>query len=528
MQKLNLPETANKLKFKICLFKGLHSVNFSVHGGHYDLLSHDNHVALNQTESPSLWRAKVTDGQQAVYSYYLVLAEADQKSYLIDFQRTRYPEQQNAKIREFGGKICNSTGILGDNHYFALLTGPYESEDIARKEALLFGLLENCRIHKEEIKKGTGSVELLNTDNEYLFEVQDGFKIITDSESAYIKFHHIEINNCQRIKSFHENLYFYGPITFEFDETATLRAILEINLESYVEGALLSEVGRGVPFEFARTMALIFRTQAIYRYRIEHALEPFDYCSTGHCLRFYGNLYDDSLISEAVKSTFGQILISDSEVADVRHTYSCGGFRENDIRNQFRHGYKIGKSGFDFFPESEVPLNLKTEKGVRQWIASKPDTLCNSDHAPDVEGVQLGQNAFRWEVFYTRLELEEILFSKTGENLGTIYDLIPLRRSKSGRIEEIQILASLKNLHITGDQNICSALAEQTLKSSCFIIKSELGEDGIPINFTLIGAGMGPGLGLCKVGACTLASTGHSSEEIINHYFNNLKIMEIY
>jgi stage II sporulation protein D len=98
----------------------------------------------------------------------------------------------------------------------------------------------------------------------------------------------------------------------------------------------------------------------------------------------------------------------------------------------------------------------------------------------------------------------------------------------SGRIKDIEILGSLKNVRVVGELNIRSALSDSLLQSSCFIVKPELGEDGIPLSFTFIGAGNGHGIGLCKVGAAKMASENKNMENILNHYYQESNIQKKY
>ena len=131
-------------------------------------------------------------------------------------------------------------------------------------------------------------------------------------------------------------------------------------------------------------------------------------------------------------------------------------------------------------------------------------------------------------MFYTRNELEAIIYEKTGEELGIIYEIIPIARGASGRIREVEILSSLKNIKISGELNIRSALSVTLLNSSCFFVEAERDMDGVPINFTLIGAGKGHGVGLCKVGAAKMSMLGKNYTEILAHYFKKCDVKRIY
>jgi SpoIID/LytB domain protein len=173
-------------------------------------------------------------------------------------------------------------------------------------------------------------------------------------------------------------------------------------------------------------------------------------------------------------------------------------------------------------------MNLSTEKDIEKWILGKPEVNCRIDDKGMNSSQKLLADSFRWEVFYTRKELQKILTEKTGEDLGIIYEIIPLNRGVSGRIKEIEILGSLKNIKIAGELNIRSAFSETFLNSSCFIIQTEPDLDGIPMSFLFVGAGKGHGVGLCKVGAVKMATENAGHEEILRHYHEKCEIKRIY
>ena len=117
---------------------------------------------------------------------------------------------------------------------------------------------------------------------------------------------------------------------------------------------------------------------------------------------------------------------------------------------------------------------------------------------------------------------------KTGEDIGTLYDIIPLQRGVSGRLTEIEILGSRKNLKIKRELNIRRALAETSLNSACFVVNMELGEMGTPITIAFRGAGWGHGVGMCQYGAAVMAAAGKSHEEILAHYYPGASIKTLY
>ena len=103
-----------------------------------------------------------------------------------------------------------------------------------------------------------------------------------------------------------------------------------------------------------------------------------------------------------------------------------------------------------------------------------------------------------------------------------------MKRSKSGRIKEIELIGTLKSVSVKGELNIRSTLAYDYLESSCFIVEKELDDSGFPLSFTFLGAGQGHGMGMCKAGAAVMAQENYMYQDIIKHYFNCNEMDKLY
>ena len=101
-------------------------------------------------------------------------------------------------------------------------------------------------------------------------------------------------------------------------------------------------------------------------------------------------------------------------------------------------------------------------------------------------------------------------------------------RETSEIIKEVEILGSKKNIVLRNNKNIINILSDNELYSTCFIVNTEVGDDGIPIEFTFYGAGYGDGVGMCLVGAVVMAEKKYDYKSIIKHYYNNVSIKKIY
>lgn len=123
--------------------------------------------------------------------------------------------------------------------------------------------------------------------------------------------------------------------------------------------------------------------------------------------------------------------------------------------------------------------------------------------------------------------MEEIVERKTGDDPGTILDIIPERRGASGRILRLTVKGTKRNILLTTELEIRRALSETHLPSSNFYPVMEK-HGGIPDLITLRGAGWGHGVGMCQLGAIHRAQVGESHKDILSFYFPGTDIRKIY
>jgi SpoIID/LytB domain protein len=125
-------------------------------------------------------------------------------------------------------------------------------------------------------------------------------------------------------------------------------------------------------------------------------------------------------------------------------------------------------------------------------------------------------------VEYTVDEISDLIREKLKDDFGTVTDLIPLERGKSGRIWKLKIVGTKKTFTIGKELEIRRALSESHLYSSAFDVeKTEKG-------FRLHGKGWGHGVGLCQIGAAVMGQQGYKYDAILLHYYRNAEIKRIY
>ena len=311
-------------------------------------------------------------------------------------------------------------------------------------------------------------------------------------------------------------------------EADKIVAINELPVERYLTSVISSEMSATASLEFLKAHAVISRSwllaQMTKRQRQEkggasffsfikkddemirwydrddHTI--FDVCADDHCQRYQGITKQSSpAVEQAIQATRGQILAYEDEICDTRFSKCCGGQTE-----EFQYCW---------------------EDTPKPYLLSFHDPYCNTNDKHILSQVlndfdQETPDFYRWTVEYSQEQLSELVNRKLKDDFGTITDLIPLERGKSGRIWKLKIVGAKKSFTIGKELEIRRALSETHLYSSAFDVEKQ-GD-----RFILHGSGWGHGVGLCQIGAAVMGEQGKTYDEILLFYYRNATIKQLY
>lgn len=354
-----------------------------------------------------------------------------------------------------------------------------------------------------------------------------------------------------------ETQTFPGTLRLVVDGERIL-AINELPVEKYLESVISSEMRATSSLELLKAHAIISRSwllaqmlkrrseddetrdhfsfvkrdDELIRWYDHEDHTLFDVCADDHCQRYQGiTKAASSHVAEAVRTTRGQVLMSEGEICDARFSKCCGGVSEE---YQFcwedtPKPYLIAVRDAD---ERAVP-NLQNEENALRWIHSESTAFCNTQDKEVLLQVlndydQETADFYRWHVHYTQEELSTLIQQKTKMDFGCIVDLIPLERGKSGRISRLKIVGTKRSFIIGKELEIRRTLSETHLYSSAFVVEKSHFETGIPQQFDIHGAGWGHGVGLCQIGAAVMGADGYRYDEILLHYYRGATINKLY
>ncbi len=310
-----------------------------------------------------------------------------------------------------------------------------------------------------------------------------------------------------------ENQEFTGELEILHNADGSETAVNIIDIEDYLSSVISSEMSANAKMELLKAHAVISRSWALRaieansqqsaisgqlsaRYE-QNGHVGFDVCADDHCQRYEGLGRMNKRAVEAVQATRGEVLAYGDEICDCRFHKCCGGKTE-----EFETCWE----------DKHVP-----------YLESVDCPYCAPDYLQDKTELRKSLNDYDletndyhdWQVQYSGVELGNIIREKSGIDFGEITDLIPLQRGKSGRIYELEVVGTRHRQVIGKELTIRRWLSKSCLYSSWF----EVERSAVSGQFILTGHGWGHGVGLCQIGAATMAVEGFSYRDILAHYY---------
>ena len=319
-----------------------------------------------------------------------------------------------------------------------------------------------------------------------------------------------------------EDRIYLGNLEFYLNKDDKIDVISILDIETYLLGVVPSEIGVNAPLEALKSQAVCARSEAVI------GLETGKYAGAHHLLTadIYCQVYSgigkvNDAVRKAVSETRGEVLVYNDTIISAYYASNCGGHSEN-IENVWpeRSGPKECWSGHPD-RDGEIELDLTQADDIREWIDSEPKSWCS----PSGDTPEWSKEHFRWTRNISPEDLSKAVAEKV-EDIGLIYDMIPLERGVSGRIYDMLFIGDKGYCRLKGELNI-RMLWESPLKSSCFVV-DKIGPIGKPVSFIVKGAGWGHGVGMCQTGAIAQANAGRSYQTILAHYFRGSDVEKRY
>lgn len=506
---------------KIGITSTSEDINFSMNKK-CRIVSHDGKFIAKGIDS-SRWSAYAIDTSPAKPIYLLVAASMS--SVINARKMTNMIAQKGIKsfILPFGKEITvKGKTIINNRLYRVCLKKHFNRKDEAQKfQDSIRNKIDTFIITKYSDPKGT--IILRNKKTGQTFESSMPINI----ESGITTVYNLPAGVGYHWEKLETNKY-SGIIEFRINIKGELTLINIVPLETYLKGVVPSEMPYGFPLEALKAQAVAARGEALAKIGIAHSNDPFDICDNVHCQVYTGLSKRKPSTDKAVDATRGLVMFHDNRICDAVYSAVCGGHTENsenvwdgDFLEYLQGGYDSNKSSSNFG-------DLSKEKNIRNWIDSFPQVYCNTVNKWILPAMEYTKKYFRWEVNITQEKITNAVEKYTGQYLGSIIDLIPVKRGVSGRISTLKIIGTENTVILNRELKIRKALSAETLWSSCFYVIKKTNGNNIPFGFIIKGAGFGHGVGMCQTGAAGMALNGHNYKKILKHYYKNTKLKRLY
>ena len=511
---------------RIGLLSGYKRIDFHL-DGIFTITDLNDKPIISEINSDLRWRAKIEESDSAEFKYHVLLKTFGSFTQAQAAADSLAEKGYDTRVAVIGSLIKIDGEVVNDPRKYRLLVGSFASEEEC--DSLIGEFFEefNPRAVRTLVGPAKGKLEFYDAEFDFSGTLDNGFRLIPQNTGSRVVLHKVRIG-----KGFHwedsEDRIYPGIIEIRIDHEGRLQAINEITIDMYLRGVVPSEMPASYPMEALKAQAVAARSEVMSKLSAKHLNDPFDFCATVHCQVYSGATKSAARSSEAVLATTGEVNTFKGKICDAVYSAVCGGHTENkeNVWNSPPEDYLVGV--FDSPGRNGRQFSLKDSADYRSWVDSLVPVHCNvlaNGSPPELKGAA---KYFRWEETYSRPDMESIIRKKTNTDIGTFYGIELLRRGVSGRLIEIEILGSRRNLKIKNELNIRRSLSKTHLKSSSFYVTMNLDPDGIPYEITFHGAGWGHGVGMCQVGAAVMAHKGSIYTAILEHYYSGTAIKRVY
>ncbi len=262
--------------------------------------------------------------------------------------------------------------------------------------------------------------------------------------------------------------------------------VQEMEIEEYLAGVVAGEMSSNWPKEALKAQAVIARSFVLQQISAEGGVPERDAHVSTDIQEFVAFNTDDvnDRIREAINETRGQAVISDGEfIIGWFHAYAGPSTALPD-------------EGIDY--DGENPAYFKmVESPARDSIER--------------------EEAF-WEESFSLEQLRAVVTERTASDPGEITQAAVTETGPSGRAAVV----SFDDSEISA--NDLRRGLDSTVMRSTFIDNLAVEGD----NLVISGEGYGHGVGMCQWGARVMAENGQCAEEIINYFFQDVKIKDFW
>lgn len=372
------------------------------------------------------------------------------------------------------------------------------------------------KIFEERVPVRPGGVTLKSESGGFLASDPDRLRLIPEDLSANHLFVREFDGEPPSAAALQKARTYRGHLVLARDRPGRLTAINQVWLEHYVYGVVAAEIGADAPLEALKAQAVVARSETVAK--IERGMAGdglWDFTDEGLVQVYLGKGRENSNVRRAVDATRGEALSWGGRVIDAVYSHSCGGV-VNSMRDHWGTAdAEFSKRAADR-ATSRTVADLSTDDAARAWTERPVEAFCN----PKTPGFpEYAKPNFRWTREFTGDQLSKMF------SVGRVQNVIVEQRSPSGRAMRVKVVGERSSTTISKELNVREALGG--LKSNFFTLDVERAGGRIS-KLTVHGAGHGHGVGMCQMGAFSMALGGYGYRQILGLYYAGVQIRKLY
>ncbi|MBQ7933958.1 MAG: SpoIID/LytB domain-containing protein [Lachnospiraceae bacterium] len=340
--------------------------------------------------------------------------------------------------------------------------------------------------------------------------------------------------------------------------------INQLPFEEYLYSCVPSEMPSSYPMEALKAQAISARTYA-FRFLLSPGYPEYEaHLDDSTTYQVYNNIKEQDSTNQAVDETRGQILFTSAGELTESYYYStsCGVGADGDIwGNEDYPRYLDAKllnahAMEEYLEECKSPLvaiggtDFSDEKQFEAFITCVQESDFESR-----------ENWYRWKYQVEDIDMEELhrqLKRCSGKSKWSVQVLkegcfttgevkpftcvermVISERGRGGNVQAMILYTDSGVYQVQGGQNIRELLLNDNnhfqlvdgstttlsnmLPSSFFIL--DTGKvDGNVVGYTIVGGGLGHGVGMSQNGAKNMAYAGYTAQEILTFFYNDCLI----
>lgn len=280
---------------------------------------------------------------------------------------------------------------------------------------------------------------------------------------------------------------YYGKLTLE-NEGGRIKVINSLDLEKYLESVVSAEVYDLKNYEAYKAQAVVARTYTLANIE-RHKRAGFNLCDTTHCQLYngYGDLKEAAV--KAVRETKGLILEYRGKPAWTFYHSICGG---------------------------------QTDRAADVWPYEKKPYLQSVKDGPPVRPYCSSAPGFLWRAKINSKKFEIFVRNKIFKANLPLSSIKIISRTPAGRVAWLEFSSGSYSKKVSGSDFYHLAgryFGWEAIRSSMFNVSKE------PKYIVFEGRGHGHGVGMCQHGADAMAGLGYDYEQILKHYYKEVKIV---